>query len=441
MAARKVIIAGAGGRDFHNFNTFYRDNDRYQVVAFTATQIPNIDDRKYPAELSGKLYPDGIKIHPEEELINLINEYDVDEVVLSYSDISHQYAMDFAGKVVAAGADFMLMGAKATMVKSTKPLVSVCAIRTGCGKSQTTRAVCDILNEAGKKVVAIRHPMPYGDLVKQKVQRFAKLEDLDIHECTIEEREEYEPHINTGNIVYAGVDYAAILDQAQEEADVVVWDGGNNDMPFYKPDLEIVIVDPHRVGHEQTYYPGLANLYRADVVIINKMNTADAANVEMLRKSVADKNPNAIVIDANSTISVDDAHTIKGKKVLCIEDGPTLTHGEMSYGVAVVAAKEHGAAEMVDPTGSVKGDYVGVFEKYSQLKGARLLPAVGYGDKQIADLQATIDACDFDIALIGTPIDLRRLINFDKPALRVYYALDQISQPDLKQVMKDKGII
>jgi len=441
MAARKVIIAGAGGRDFHNFNTYFRDNDRYEVVAFTATQIPNIDDRKYPGELSGRLYPDGIKIHPEEELLSLIEEFDVDEVVLSYSDISHQYAMDFASKVIAAGADFKLMGAKETMIKSTKPVVSVCAIRTGCGKSQTTRAVCDILNKAGKKVVAIRHPMPYGDLVKQKVQRFAKLEDLDIHHCTIEEREEYEPHINSGNIVYAGVDYGAILEQAQEEADVVVWDGGNNDLPFYLPDLEIVIVDPHRVGHEQTYYPGLANLYRADVIIINKMNTAQADNVEKLRKSIADKNPTAIVIDANSAISVDDADTIKGKKVLCVEDGPTLTHGEMSYGVAVVAAKENGAALLVDPKSSLKGDYVAVFEKYSQLKDARLIPAVGYGEKQIADLQATIDACDYDIALIGTPIDLRRLINFDKPALRVYYALEEISTPNLESVMKDKGIL
>ena len=441
MAARKVIIAGAGGRDFHNFNTFFRDNDLYEVVAFTATQIPNIDDRKYPAELAGKLYPDGIQIVPEEQLSDLIKEKNAEEVVLSYSDISHQYVMDFASKVLAAGADFKMMGADATMIKAKVPVISVCAVRTGSGKSQTTRAICELLHKAGKKVVAIRHPMPYGDLTKQKVQRFEKMEDMDFHECTIEEREEYEPHIKMGNIVYAGVDYGAILEQAQQEADVILWDGGNNDMPFYKSDLEVVVADPHRVGHERTYYPGLANLYRADVIIINKITTAKEEDVAALRISIEQVNPKATVIDAASVISVDDEQAISGKRVLCIEDGPTLTHGEMSYGVAVLAADRYGAVEKVDPVSSLKGDYVGVFEKYSHLKNAALIPAIGYGDEQIADLQATIDAVDYDIALIGTPIDLRRLIRFDKPAQRVYYALEEIGHPNLEDVIREKGIL
>ena len=441
MSVRSVIIAGAGGRDFHNFNTFYRDNDRYRVVAFTAAQIPNIDDRKYPAQLAGKLYPEGIQILPETELINRIKTDSIDEVILSYSDISHQYVMDFASKVLAAGADFKLMGAEATMLKAKVPVVSICAVRTGCGKSQTTRAVCEVLHKAGRKVVAIRHPMPYGDLVKQTVQRFANLEDLDLHDCTIEEREEYEPHINMGNIVYAGVDYGAILEQAQAEADVIVWDGGNNDLPFYKPDVEMVVVDPHRVGHERTYYPGLANLYRAHVVVINKINTADKDKVDQLRESINQINPDAIVIDGASVISVDDDSQIKGKRVLCIEDGPTLTHGDMTYGVAVLAAQRYGAKERVDPNGSLQGDYVGVFNKYAHLKESRLLPAVGYGDKQVADLQATIDAIDYDLALIGTPIDLRRMIDFKKPAQRVHYALEEIGHPNLGDVLKQKGLI
>lgn len=441
MAARKVIIAGAGGRDFHNFNTFFRDNDQYQVVAFTATQIPNIDDRKYPAELAGSLYPDGIKIYPEEELLSVIKKFQVDEVVLSYSDISHQYVMEFASKVLAAGPDFRLMGPDATMIKAKVPVVSICAVRTGCGKSQTTRAVCDLFTKAGKKVVAIRHPMPYGDLVKQKAQRFEKLEDLDKHFCTIEECEEYEPHISNGNIVYAGVDYGEILNQAQAEADVVVWDGGNNDMSFYKPDIEIVVVDPHRVGHESTYYPGLANVLRADVLVINKITTANKDDVDKLRANINLLNPNAIVVDAASVITVEDHEQIKGKRVLCIEDGPTLTHGGMRYGVAVLAAERYGASELVDPTGALTGDYVGVFEKYSQLKEGRLLPAVGYGDKQVADLQATIDALDYDIALIGTPIDLRRLVTFKKPALRVFYHLEEIGEPTLKSILTDKGLL
>jgi predicted GTPase len=441
MARRKVLIAGAGGRDFHNFNVVFREDDSYEVVAFTATQIPNIDDRRYPAELAGPLYPDGIPIVPEENLISLIAEKGVEEVILAYSDLPHQYVMDFASKVLAAGVDFKLLGADATMIKSKVPVVSICAIRTGCGKSQTTRAVMERLTKAGKKVVAIRHPMPYGDLVKQKVQRFAKLEDLDTHECTIEECEEYEPHINRGNVVYAGVDYGAILAEAEKEADVIVWDGGNNDLSFYKPDLEIVVVDPHRAGHERTYYPGLANLYRADVVVINKINSAEKEDVDQLRKSIREVNPKATVIDAASVISVDDEESIKGQRVLCVEDGPTLTHGEMTFGVAVLAAKRYGAAEQVDPSGGLHGDYVGVFEKYSHLKQSKLLPAVGYGDKQIADLQATIDAVDYDMALIGTPIDLRRMVKFSKPAQRVYYNLEEIGKPNLDDVLKDKGLL
>ena len=441
MTQRKVIIAGAGGRDFHNFNTFYRDNEDYQVIAFTATQIPNIDDRKYPAQLAGRLYPKGIPIVPEKELDALIAEHEVDEVILAYSDISHQYVMDFASKIMASGADFKLMGAKTTMIKAKVPVISICAVRTGCGKSQTTRAICRLLHENGKRVVAIRHPMPYGDLVRQKVQRFAQLEDLDQHDCTIEEREEYEPHINMGNVVYAGVDYGAILEQAQKEADVIVWDGGNNDLPFYACDPEIVVVDPHRVGHERTFYPGLANLYRAHVVVINKITTADKADVDRLRTSIHEVNPHAAVIDAASVISVEDSKLIKGKRVLCIEDGPTLTHGDMTYGVAVLAAQRYGAKELVDPSATLHGDYVDVFNKYAHLKSSRLLPAVGYGDKQVADLQATIDATDHDLALIGTPIDLRRLIRFDKPAQRVHYALEEIGHPTLEDVLKEKGLI
>ncbi|MDP8223003.1 MAG: cyclic 2,3-diphosphoglycerate synthase [Candidatus Lernaella stagnicola] len=440
MAAQKVVIAGAGGRDFHNFNVFFRDNENYQVVAFTATQIPNIDDRRYPPELAGSLYGEGIPIVPEAELVDLIREHSVDQVVFSYSDVAHQTVMSLASMVNAAGASFVLLGAEQTMLKAKVPVVSVCAVRTGCGKSQTTRKVVKLLQESGKRVVAIRHPMPYGNLVKQRVQRFAEMADLDKHECTIEEREEYEPHITSGIVCYAGVDYGAILAEAEKEADVIVWDGGNNDLPFYVSDLEIVIVDPHRVGDESTYYPGLTNTLRADVAIINKIDTADPEAVVELRQTLRQLNPDAKIIEAASPIFVDDPKVIEGGRVLAIEDGPTLTHGGMSYGVAVLAAERFGAVELVDPTPFLQGDYLGIFEKYDHL--ANLLPAIGYGDEQIADLQATFDAMECDVVIIGTPIDLRRLIDFgDTPTVRVRYELQEIGKPDLVDVLKEKGLI
>jgi predicted GTPase len=440
MAVKKVIIAGAGGRDFHNFNTVYRDNKDFQVVAFTATQIPNIDDRRYPAALAGDLYPDGIPILPEEELTELIYEHDVDEVVFSYSDVAHQYVMELASMVNAAGASFVLLGVEQTMIASKVPVVSVCAVRTGCGKSQTTRKVVQLLKDSGKKVVAIRHPMPYGDLTKQRVQRFAELSDLDKHDCTIEEREEYEPHIISGIVCFSGVDYGAILAEAEKEADVIVWDGGNNDVPFYKPDLEIVITDPHRNGDEQTYYPGLTNTLRADVLIINKIDTADSDAIVELRHNLRRLNPEAKLVEAASPIFVDDPELIEGKRVLAIEDGPTLTHGGMQFGVAVLAAERFGAVELVDPTPHLAGDYCRVFEKYDHLSD--LLPAVGYSEEQIADLQATIDGIECDAVIIGTPIDLRRLIDFgDTPTVRVRYELQEIGRPDLADVLKAKGLI
>ena len=440
MAAQKVVIAGAGGRDFHNFNVFFRDNENYQVVAFTATQIPNIDDRRYPPELAGSLYGEGIPLVPEAELVDLIREHSVDQVVFSYSDVAHQTVMSLASMVNAAGASFVLLGAEQTMLKAKVPVVSVCAVRTGCGKSQTTRKVVKLLQESGKRVVAIRHPMPYGNLVKQRVQRFAEMADLDKHECTIEEREEYEPHITSGIVCYAGVDYGAILAEAEKEADVIVWDGGNNDLPFYVSDLEIVIVDPHRVGDEITYYPGLTNTLRADVAIINEIDTADPEAVVELRQTLRQLNPDAKIIEAASPIFVDDPKVIEGGRVLAIEDGPTLTHGGMSYGVAVLAAERFGAVELVDPTPFLQGDYLGIFEKYDHL--ANLLPAIGYGDEQIADLQATFDAMECDVVIIGTPIDLRRLIDFgDTPTVRVRYELQEIGKPDLVDVLKEKGLI
>jgi predicted GTPase len=409
-------------------------------VAFTATQIPNIDDRKYPATLAGKLYPDGIPIVAEEQLVALIQRHKADEVVFAYSDVSNQHVMEVAARVLAAGADFVLMGAEHTMLKAKVPIVSICAVRTGAGKSQTTRRVIKLLQGAGKRVVAVRHPMPYGNLVKQRVQRFAQLTYLDRQECTIEEREEYEPHINSGIVVYAGVDYGAILKKAQQEADVIVWDGGNNDTPFYRPDLEIVVADPHRAGHERAYHPGLTNVLRADAVVVNKVDTADHQDVRALRDSIRELNPRATVIEAASPIFVDDPAAIAGKRVLCIEDGPTLTHGEMTYGVAMLAAERFGAAELVDPRPHLVGEYQGVFEKYQHL--CDLLPAVGYGEKQIADLQATIDAIDCDAVIIGTPIDLRRLIDFGrKPTVRVRYELQEIGRPDLTDVLKAKGLI
>ncbi|MCK4559643.1 MAG: GTPase [Calditrichia bacterium] len=434
MGRIKVIIMGAAGRDFHNFNTYYRDNDKYEVVAFTATQIPNIEGRKYPAELSGDLYPNGIEIHPEDEILDLIKKFDVDEVVFSYSDISYDYVMNKSAMVNAAGVDFKLLGPKKTMIKSEKPLVAVCAVRTGCGKSQTTRKVSKILHDMGKKVVAIRHPMPYGDLVAQKVQRFAALEDLDKYNCTIEEREEYEPHIVSGTVIYAGVDYEAILREAEKEADIILWDGGNNDLPFYQPDLHIVIVDPHRPGDELYYYPGEANLRMADVVIINKIETADSDDILEVRENIRAVNPTAMVIDAASPIFVDEYEKIQGKNVLIVEDGPTLTHGEMTYGAGTVAAEKYGAANLVDPRPFTVGTISETFEKYPEI--GTLLPAMGYGDEQMKDLETTINKSDADLVIIGTPIDLRKVINIEKPALRVHYELQEIGKPILEDALK-----
>jgi predicted GTPase len=434
MERTKILIMGAAGRDFHNFNTFFRNNEQYEVIAFTATQIPDIDDRKYPAELAGSLYPEGIKIYPETELVELIKKFDVDEVVFSYSDVPYDYVMSRSAIVNAAGADFKFLGAKHTQIKSSKPLIAVCAVRTGCGKSQTTRKVAKILQDAGKKVVAIRHPMPYGNLVEQKVQRFAELSDLDKHKCTIEEREEYEPHIMSGTVIYSGVDYEAILREAEKEADIILWDGGNNDLSFYKTDLLITVVDPHRPGDELFYYPGEANLRAADVVVINKMDSADSEDILVVRENIQEVNPNAIVIDGASPIYVEDYEKIKGKRVLVVEDGPTLTHGEMAYGAGVVAAEKFGAAELVDPRPYTVGTITDTFKKYPDI--GTLLPAMGYGDKQIKDLEDTINKTDCDIVIIGTPIDLRKLININKPALRVTYELQEIGKPDLSDVLK-----
>jgi predicted GTPase len=430
----KVIIMGAAGRDFHNFNTFFRNNEAYQVVAFTATQIPNIEGRKYPAELAGELYPGGIDIYPESQLPEVIEKFEVDEVVFSYSDVPYDYVMSRSAIVNTAGADFKVMGPRHTMIKSTKPVIAVCAVRTGSGKSQTTRKVVQLLRDAGKKVVAIRHPMPYGNLVAQRVQRFAELADLDRHNCTIEEREEYEPHIVSGNVIYAGVDYGAILREAEKEADVIVWDGGNNDMPFYKPDLHITVVDPHRPGDELSYYPGEANLRMADALVINKIATAYPEDVNAVRESIFNTNPEAVVIEAASPIFVDDYHLIRGKRVLAVEDGPTLTHGEMAYGAAIVAAEKFGAAEIVDPRPFTVGTIAETFEKYPDI--GTLLPAMGYGESQIRDLETTINNTDCDVVVIGTPIDLRKLVKLNKPAVRVTYELQEIGKPDLSDVLK-----
>jgi predicted GTPase len=425
---------GAAGRDFHNFNTFYRNNQNYEVVAFTATQIPNIEGRKYPAQLAGEQYPDGIHIYPEKQLEDLIKKFDVDEVVFSYSDVSYQYVMSRSSVVNKAGADFKVLGPKHTMLKSSKPVIAVCAVRTGSGKSQTTRHIIKILSSSDKKVVAVRHPMPYGNLVEQRVQRFASLEDLDKYKCTIEEREEYEPHIVSGNVIYAGVDYEAILREAEKEADIVVWDGGNNDMPFYRPDLLITVVDPHRPGDELNYYPGEANLRMADIVVINKMDTASPENINAVRESVYLRNPDAIIIDASSPIFVEDYSMIRGKRILAVEDGPTLTHGEMGYGAAVVAAEKYGASEIVDPRPFTAGTITETFEKYPEI--GKLLPAMGYGNQQIKDLEETMNKTECDLVLIGTPIDLRKLVDLNKPALRVTYELQEIGKPDLADVLK-----
>jgi predicted GTPase len=431
---KKVIIMGAAGRDFHNFNTYFRNNPDYRVVAFTATQIPDIEGRKYPAALAGKLYPKGIPIYAEAELDELIVKHKVDDVHLAYSDLSHEYVMHKASQVMAAGANFVLLGPDDTMIKSKKPVVSVCAVRTGSGKSQTSRKVATILKEKGRRVVAIRHPMPYGDLVKQKVQRFATYADLDKHECTIEEREEYEPHIDRGIIVYAGVDYGAILRQAEKEADIILWDGGNNDFSFYKSDLEIVVADPHRAGHELSYYPGEVNFRRANVIVINKMDTATPEGIDLVLANAKKVNPKATIIRANSPTIVKDGGRITGKRVLVIEDGPTLTHGGMKYGAGIVAAKKYGAAEIIDPRPFAVGSIKKTFEKYNHL--ADVLPAMGYGEKQTRELAQTIEAIDCDLVVSATPIDITRVIKVRKPILRVGYELEEIGSPTLKDVLK-----
>ena len=432
----RTLIMGAAGRDFHNFNVFFRDNKDYEVVAFTATQIPNIEGRRYPAELAGSLYPEGIPIYPESELQDLIRKYKVDQVVFAYSDVPHEVVMHKASLVMAVGADFRLMGQHSTQLKSTKPVISVCAVRTGSGKSQTTRRVSLILRDMGYKVAAIRHPMPYGDLVKQKVQRFATYADLEKHECTIEEREEYEPHIDNGVIVYAGVDYEAILRQAEQEVDIVLWDGGNNDFPFYVPDLAIVVADPHRPGHERTYHPGETNIRAADVFVINKVDTADPDAVIAVRDSLHELNPKAVVIEAASPLFVDDPESIRGKRVLVIEDGPTLTHGEMAYGAGWVAARRFGAAEIVDPRPFAVGTIADTYRKYPST-GA-ILPAMGYGEKQTRDLEKTIDQADVDMVISAPPIDLTRVLKVRKPMQRVRYELQEIGQPTLEEILKAK---
>ncbi|RME89769.1 MAG: GTPase [Anaerolineae bacterium] len=432
----RTIIMGAAGRDFHNFNVFFRDNKEYEVVAFTATQIPNIEGRTYPAELAGDLYPNGIPIYPEEDLPRLIKELDVDQVVFAYSDVSHEYVMHKAALVNASGADFRLMGPRSTQVKSRRPVVSVCAVRTGCGKSQTTRRVSLLLRDMGYRVAVIRHPMPYGDLVKQAVQRFADYSDLDKHECTIEEREEYEPHLNNGMIVYAGVDYERILRQAEEEADIILWDGGNNDIPFYVSDLHIVVADPHRPGHESTYYPGETNARMADVFVINKVDTAEPDAVITVRENLHRLNPDALVLEAASPIFVDDPEAIRGKRVLVVEDGPTLTHGGMAYGAGYVAARRFGAAEIVDPRPFAVRSIAETYKKYPNT--GPILPAMGYGKEQMKDLEETIRRADVDLVIIGTPIDLRRVITLDKPSDRVRYELQEIGQPTLEDILRAK---
>ncbi|MBI9036007.1 MAG: hypothetical protein JEZ03_16215 [Bacteroidales bacterium] len=435
---KNVIIIGAAGRDFHNFNTFFRDNENYNVVAFTAAQIPDIDGRKYPAELAGNLYPDGIPIFTEADLPKLIIELKADDCVFSYSDVTYAHVMKMSAIVNAAGANFVLLGHKDTQVKSTKPVIAVGAIRTGCGKSQTSRRIIELLMNKGLKVVAIRHPMPYGDLVAQKVQRFAKVEDLEKHKCTVEEMEEYEPHVVRGNVIYAGVDYEAIVRAAEQDpdgCDVILWDGGNNDFPFYKSDLTVTVVDPHRPGHELAYYPGEVTLRVADVAVINKMDSAAPEAIQIVRENIEKVNPGCIVIDAASPIAVDDPSIIKGKRVLVVEDGPTLTHGEMKIGAGTVAAQKFGAAELIDPRPFTVGKLSETFRIYPNI--GTLLPAMGYGAQQLKDLETTINNTDCDSVVIGTPIDLNRIINIKKPNTRVYYDLQEIGQPDLIGVIDD----
>ncbi len=438
MNKKRVIILGAAGRDFHNFNTFFRDKNEYEVVAFTAAQIPDIEDRRYPPELAGSLYPIGIPVYAQDELEALIDELEVDTCVFSYSDVPNQYVMRMSARVNAAGADFLLLSPKHTMIKSTKPVISVCATRTGCGKSQTSRKIVQQLLARGLKVVAIRHPMPYGNLVKQKVQRFATLDDLTKHNCTIEEMEEYEPHIVRGNVIYAGIDYEAILRDAENDpdgCDIILWDGGNNDFSFYTPDLLITIADPHRAGAELTYYPSEINLLHADVIIINKMETADPEKIQLVRDNIARVNPKAVVIDGASPIKVEKPGVVKGKRVLVVEDGPTLTHGEMKIGAGTVAAQKFGAAEMIDPRPYAVGKLARTFQRYPDV--GKLLPAMGYGEEQIKDLESTINATDCDSVIIATPIDLGRIIKINKPNTRVIYDLEEIGYPKLTDILDE----
>ena len=436
MLRTRVLNMGAAGRDFHNFNVFFRENDAYEVVAFTATQIPNIEGRLYPDVLAGQLYPKGIPIHPESELRRLIKELNVDQVVFAYSDVSHEYVMHKASEVLATGADFRLMGMRATQIASSKPVVSIGAVRTGSGKSQTTRRVTQVLQELGYTVAAIRHPMPYGNLVAQTAQRFASYDDLDEYDTTIEEREEYEPHLDRGVVVFAGVDYERILRLAEQEVDIVVWDGGNNDLPFYKSDLHIVVADPHRPGHEMTYHPGEANLRAADVVIINKVDTADFKNVALVRQHIYEINPTAQIIEGASPIFLDDPGAIRGKRVLVIEDGPTLTHGEMAYGAGVIAAQRFGAAEIIDPRPYAVGTILDTYRKYPAT--GRVLPAMGYGEQQTKELEETINRTPADLVIVATPIDLRRIVNIKLPSQRVRYELQEIGQPTLADILGAK---
>jgi len=440
MARRRVLIAGAAGRDFHNFNLVYRDRPEFDVVAFTATQIPNIDGRRYPAALAGSLYPEGIPILPESALEQLVHEHEIDSVVFAYSDVTHEHVMHVGSRALAAGASYHLISPHDTMLPTPKPSVAICAVRTGSGKSQTTRHVAALFREAGKRVAVLRHPMPYGDLAKQAVQRFEKYEDLDAADATIEEREEYEPHLAEGNLVFAGIDYERILRAAEREADVILWDGGNNDTPFVRPDLHIVVLDPHRPGHELRYHPGETNLRMADVCVVNKVDSAPQEGIDAVLDSIREHNKNARVVLAASPFQIEgNGHEIKGKRVLAVEDGPTLTHGEMTYGAAVLAAKQHGAAELVDPRPFAVGSIAETFEQYPNV--GTLLPAMGYGREQMDDLRKTIERSDADLVLIGTPVDLRRLIELDKPALRVTYKLQEMGEPTLKDVLAEKGLL
>jgi predicted GTPase len=435
----KVLIMGAAGRDFHNFNTFFRDNEDYEVVAFTATQIPYINDRKYPAELAGRLYPDGIPIHDESEISELVKKHHVEQVVFAYSDVPYEYVMHRSALANALGADFVLLGPDKTMVKSTKPVIAVCAVRTGSGKSQTSRKIQTMLREAGRKVVSIRHPMPYGDLVRQRVQRYATVEDLAKNECTIEEMEEYEPHVRAGNVIYAGVDYEAILREAEKEADVILWDGGNNDFSFYKADLYITVADPHRPGNGLVYYPGEVNLRLADVVVLNKIDSADRAGIEAELEAVRSVNPTARIIMGASPVTVDEPEMVRGKRVLVVEDGPTLTHGEMKYGAGTVAARQLGAAEFIDPRPFAAGEIRATFEKYPNI--GVLLPAMGYSEQQLKDLETTINASGADVVVIGTPMDLRRVTDIKLPAVQVRYDLQEIGSPTLRDILVEQGFI